>query len=335
MNKLKIFSFIIISALFTTFIIFPACKAEPEVVIETVVKTVTETVTETVEVEKEVPDEAKLIVYVTPCITAFYGWNMAHEAFLQSCKEYGYIGSVVGDNNVDPVTMVEFFQQGVSGGADAIVVYPVEPAAFEGPYKEASEKNIPIVETAIDSNADEVINWVGTDAINAGRFAGQKCVEGTEGKANVLISMTGPGNKNQDAWIAGFKEVIADSPDIEVITEVFTKSTTDVAVEVIGNALTAYPEIDFIYCVEGFSPAAAATVVKEKGLVGEVRILAIDKAPETIDFIKEGVIWGTLDQGFSLWGTVPVEQLTNYWNEEPVERRVDSGLVFYDINNIE
>ena len=278
--------------------------------------------------------KAKVIVYVTPCISAFYGWNMAHEAFLKSCKEMGYIGSVVGDNNVDPVTMVDFFQQGVSAGADAMVVYPVEPAAFEGPYKEAAAKKIPIIETAIDSNAPEVMCWVGTDNATAGVLSADKAAEGTGGKANILIAFTGPGNKNQEDRIASFKEELKKFPDMKVVVEVFTKSNADTALQVIGDGLSANPSVDFIWCMEGFSPTAAATVVQEKNLVGKVKILAVDKSQETIDFIKSGVIWATIDQGFAMWGTVPVEQLTNFWAGKPVERRVDSGAVFYDINNI-
>ncbi|MCL4417851.1 MAG: substrate-binding domain-containing protein [Actinobacteria bacterium] len=312
-----------------------AATTETTTAAETTVTETTAAAVETTAAETTSGARAKVIVYVTPCISAFYGWNIAHQAFLESVKKYGYIGSVVGDNNVDPVTMVEYFQQGVSAGADAMVVYPVEPAAFEGPYKEAAAKKIPIIEVAIDSNASEVISWVGTDSNNAGKTAAQKAAEGTGGKANILIVWTGPGNKNQEAWIAGFKEELKNNPEMKIITEVFDKSSTDVGVEQIGNALSANPEIDFIWCVEGFAPTAAATVVKEKGLVGKVKILAIDKSQETIDNIKNGIIWATLDQGFPMWGTVPVEQLINYWEGKPVERRVDSGLVFYDINNIE
>ena len=308
------------------------CKA-PETIVETVIETVTETVTETV----EVTIEPKYITYVSPAIGISPEWNKAHDAFLEKCREFGYIGNVAGSDKVDANEMLTVIEAAIGEGVDAFITAPLTPDVFKPAYEAANDAGILVIDVAIDSESSlpNVLSYVGTNYENLARMAAEKVIEKTEGKANIIVVYTGPDVVSQEAEIDAFIEATKDYPDIKIIERVFDKSQVELATELTIAALTAYPETDLIWCVEGAAPTGVSTAVKELDLVGKVDILGIDMQFEVVKNIDEGIIWASIEQNFPAWGTIPVEILHDYWEGNEVDRSVDSGAIWWDKDNLE
>ena len=70
----------------------------------------------------------------------------------------------------------------------------------------------------------------------------------------------------------------------------------DKAVSLTENAMQAHPNLVGIFGCNASNPIGAARAVKNAGLSGKVKIVGLDDLPETIQFVKEGVITATMAQ---------------------------------------
>ena len=270
----------------------------------------------------------KQLVYITPCINISPDWNVANATFLDKCKEYGYIGQVVGTNDATPELMIEYFEIAISNGVDGICNCPLVPEQFKAVYGEALAAKIPVVDVAIDSGFEAVISAVTTNAEQHGTLAAEKIIEKSGGKAKLLIEST-PESENQEIAITAFMKAIEGS-DITVIDRFFSGT----GFEEINNstlaALQAYPECDFIWCVDGYGPYGASFALQELGLIGKVTVLAVDMQPQCVEDMEAGIIWASFEQNFHGWGGTPVDLLKDYWDGKDVPRFVDAGLTFWE-----
>lgn len=107
--------------------------------------------------------------------------------------------------------------------------------------------------------------------------------------------------------IQGFKAAMAKHPNIKIVFEQPDNDDLDKAVQLTENALQAHPDLVGIFGCNASNPIGAARAVQNAGLAGKVKIVGLDDLPETIQFIKDGVITATMaqrqwDQGY--WAVV-------------------------------
>ena len=96
--------------------------------------------------------------------------------------------------------------------------------------------------------------------------------------------------------IEGFKAAMAKHPNIKIVFELPDNDDLDKAVSLTENALQAHPKLVGIFGCNASNPIGAARAVKNAGLTGKVKIVGLDDLPETIQFVKEGVITAVMAQ---------------------------------------
>lgn len=99
--------------------------------------------------------------------------------------------------------------------------------------------------------------------------------------------------------------------------------------------LTAHPEINVVLSWQGVSSTGIIAAIKEKGAVGTIVGVTNDVTPETIDGIKEGVIFGTSKQNFCKMAVLAVDNLVALANGEKVDEAIDSGITFVTKDNVD
>lgn len=301
-----------------------ACKAEAASVEESADEAPTE--------------EPKEITYVTVLLNVYYGWNLAHQGAIDRAAEYGYNINIVGPNEVDTAMQLDFMDTAIGQGVDAIIAVPLVPDSYHDIYSKANDAGIIIGEAAVTAGSDlpNIITSGYSDNTLWGVQVADVIAEKTGGEANILVATTALDTPNQLESRQSFEEYVGEKyPGLKIITVVETQSDHNKGLEVIKNALTAYPEIDFIWSNEGFTAQAAATALDELGMKGEVTILGVDAAKETMELIVAGDVWATFDQAFyEAWGTSIIDQFKNYWDGKPVEKSMYVPFVYYDQDNI-
>ena len=109
----------------------------------------------------------------------------------------------------------------------------------------AVNQGIPVI--TIDTDAPESLRttYIGTDNL-AGQIAGKTLVEGTKGQATVGIITGSFTNAHHQLRVEGFKNVVADIEEVEIV-EIEESNITQVIAEKTYEMLKNHPEIDALY----------------------------------------------------------------------------------------
>jgi ribose transport system substrate-binding protein len=178
---------------------------------------------------------------------------------------------------------------------DGLAVSCLDPATNVQLLGEAVKAGVNTI--TFDTFCSEDFDFVGhkgdyQDGADLAKFLAEKI--GEEGKVGILAgSLTAT---NHAARVKGFKETIAAYPNIQVVFEQPDDDNLEKAVSLTENALQANPDLKGIFGANASNPIGAARAVKNAGKAGEVVIVGMDDLPETLEFIKEGVIAGVKAQ---------------------------------------
>ncbi|HHV99224.1 MAG TPA: sugar ABC transporter substrate-binding protein [Clostridiaceae bacterium] len=259
-------------------------------------------------------------------------------------EELGVRTEYVGPAEYDMNAMIAAFEQAIAKKPNGIVVVGFEPS-LDPIVDKAIDAGIPVVTVDADLPTSKRIAFVGTGNVNAGRTGGEKLAELIGGKGKVAI-MTKPGQSNLEERVAGYKEALFKYPDIEIVQIVDTQSDPVVAAQAAATLLQKYPDLAGIACVEAAGGSGAATAVKEAGLAGKVKIIAMDRGNEVLEAIEEGVISASVAQQTALMPYYAVQILYNLNNSKVdittdnkaagvkgVPSMVDTGVVIVDSSN--
>lgn len=259
-------------------------------------------------------------------------------------EELGVRTEYVGPAEYDMNAMVAAFEQAIAKKPNGIVVVGFE-SSLDPIVKKAIDAGIPVVTVDADLPTSERIAFVGTGNFNAGRTGGEKLAALVGNKGKVAI-MTKPGQSNLEERVAGYKEALSKFKDIEIVQIVDTQSDPVVAAQAASALLQKYPDLVGIACVEGAGGSGAATAVKEAGMAGKVKIVAMDRGNEVVQAIEEGIISASVAQQTALMPYYAVQILYNLNNSKVaittdnklagvkgIPAVVDTGVIVVDSTN--
>jgi ribose transport system substrate-binding protein len=135
--------------------------------------------------------------------------------------------------------------------------------------------------------------FVGVNAYKAGAAMGPELVKAI-GESGKIVLSTNIGASNSEDKIRGLKNFLEDYPRIQIVATVDDKTLVKEGSEALKPVLQANRDAKAVIGVNAGSGGAAATAVKELGLVGRVKIVCQDRDDITLNFIKEGVITSTI-----------------------------------------
>ena len=130
------------------------------------------------------------------------------------------------------------------------------------------------------------------DGYQCGKYVAEKL--GGKGKVAILLgSLTSPEHSGR---CDGFRKALKEYPNIKIVFEQPDNDNLEQAVSVTEGALQANPDLNGILCCNASNPIGAARAVKNAGKAGKILIGGFDNLPETLDFVRDGVIQVTMAQ---------------------------------------
>jgi len=187
-------------------------------------------------------------------------------------------------------------EQAIADKADGIITCPLDPAAFKDIIAKAQAAGIVVASIGcVDDNANFS---VGTDNKAYGQVAADFIAQATGGKGQVGIMGTDQTTPNQVIQVEAFKaQIAAKYPDMKVLTWESDTSDAGIAAQKFPAMIQAYPEMNYIWIIEGAAPGAIPAAFKEAGVEpGKIGVLAVDAQDSTLQAIQEGWISATLNQ---------------------------------------
>lgn len=249
----------------------------------------------------------------------FYDHKMGME---MAGKELGVRTEYVGPAENDMNAMVAALEQAIAKKPNGLVVVGFNEQLIPSIQK-ATDAGIPVVTVDADLPTSSRIAFIGTGNEEAGITGGTKMAELLGGKGKVAV-MYSPGQTNLEERVEGYKKSFENYADIEIVEYVDTKQDSVVAAQSIAAVLQKHPDLAGIICVDATGGTGAATAVKEAGLTGKVKIIAMDRSNEVLAAIEEGVISASVAQQTALMPYYAVQMLMNL-NNSKVEITTDNA----------
>lgn len=240
-------------------------------------------------------DDALNIWYVNP-LPNTPDWGRSGRIFQEGATANGYKATMVGPNKIDIPAMISQIEQAITDGADGIITCPLDPAAFKGVIDQAKSKGIVVASIGcVDPNATFS---VGTGNEQYGRVSADIINAQTGGHAMVGIVGTDQTTPNQAAQVKGFRAQIAEKyPNIKELVWESDNSDAGIAAQKMGAMVSAYPDMNYLWIIEGAAPGAVPAALGEAGKKpGDIKVLAVDAQDSTLKAIEDGWITTTLNQ---------------------------------------
>lgn len=199
------------------------------------------------------------------------------------------------------------FDDCMAGGYDAIVIGAISEAGLALKFEEAIAAGIPVISTVNPVADAETTAKMFVEFDVMGEQTGSYLVEHLAGAEANVVNFPGPaGSGWAELFNDGFKRAIEGVDNVTLLDEKFGDSGVSVQLQLIQDALQAYPEMNVIW---GTAPTAEAGIaaVAEVGREGEIMIMSSYENQAMLDALNRGDILGFATQYPVLEGRVAID----------------------------
>jgi ribose transport system substrate-binding protein len=281
-------------------------------------------------------DRSKLeFTFVAPMLGNDY-WDGVIRGVNEAAVEQGVNVNIVAPGaNFDLTVCIDLLDAAIASGVDGIIMGAYDADAVIPGFQKAKDAGIPVVTVDCDSPNSTRYHYAGTSNYNAGYFAGKTMAERTGGKANIGILTGGLAGDSAVGRINGFKDAIKDYPDMKILATEVTDEDALIAVQKAEAMISTYPEMNAVFGVRVYDGPGVGTVVAERG-IKNFFIIGFDEVNTMMDYIRQGICYGTLVQNTNKMGRLGVEMLVQIIEgNPPAEEIIDTGIILVTKDNID
>jgi ribose transport system substrate-binding protein len=257
---------------------------------------------------------------------------------------------VVGPDTYDPANERDAFHALLSKNPKpaGILVSPADPDMMKPEIDSAIAAGIPVLTIDTDSPASNRLFFIGTNNYQAGQLGGQLMAKQLNGKGNIVV-FTMPNQVNLEERMHGYKDVLERYPGIKITQVIDIKGDPRIAFDQTQAMIDKKEPVDAFACLEAQAGKEVATVLENNHLAGKKVIVAMDTDDKTLEWVKKGVIAGTIAQKPYTMGYVGIKMVDDYHHSEqdiakmasstgpmsPLPAFVDTGATLVDKNNVD
>jgi ABC-type sugar transport system substrate-binding protein len=223
---------------------------------------------------------------------------------------------------------------------DVIGVSPLMETGWEAVFQEAKEAGIPVilVDRRADVPEDLYATHLGSDFVEEGRNAARVMAKLLNGKGNIVELVGTVDSAPANDRYKGFREVLKDYPDMQIIASESGDFTRAKGREVMEGFLQRYgDQIDALYSHNDDMAIGAIRAIEEYGLRPgyDIKIVSVDAIGDAFRAMIDGKLNATVECN-PLLGPDFFELALKVVNGEPVPKWIPSQEgVFYPDNAAE
>ena len=275
-------------------------------------------------------------------------WKAAGAGFTNAASQMKVRADISGPSTFDPKAERDALDQAIQKKATGILIDITDTSLLNDGIDKAIAAGIPVVTIDSDGPASKRLFFIGTNNYQAGFMGGQRLAQELKNKGNVVV-FTMPDQPNLQDRLHGYKEALAKTPDIKITRVVDIQGDPriafDTATQIIGKERD---KVDAFVCLEAQSGKEVAGVLDSYHVTGKT-VIAMDTDPETLDWLKKGVIAATIAQKPYTMAFVGMQMLDNLYHHKPsslnadwakdsyspVPSFVDTGTALIDKSNVD
>lgn len=271
------------------------------------------------------------------------------QEFKEGAFEAGKVYDAAIEFNLVPETdsnegTVEYINIAYESKVDGIIVAAENTKEYEAAINRAAQGNLNIVVGVVESVNNNRLAYIGTNfyqyGVQAAKLVSQAGYDNASVNLAVILSSENSEESDtaattqNDVMLSGLNSALDSEGRINLVTTLYRSSDLLGAEDLTRKILTQYPDIDVIFCTNAKDTVAAARVIVERNLVGQVVIVGTDVTREIINYIHKGIIFGVLDRNGYRAGYQSVEHLCKSIGNNFQNSYVDIKIDAYTTVNI-
>jgi rhamnose transport system substrate-binding protein len=249
-------------------------------------------------------DQTRIALVVKSLGNGFF--DAANKGAQEAAEELGVEVIYTGPTAATAEAQIEVVNSLIAQQVDAIAISANDPDALVPVLQRAQERGIKVVSwdsgvapegRQIHLNPSET-NLIGETII---KLAADYLPEG----GDVAILSAASTATNQNAWIEAAKAAIPEKfPNINLVATVYGDDDSVKSTEEARGLIAAYPDLKAIIAPTTVGVVAAAQVVTDQNLIGQVNVTGLALPSEFKQFIDNGAsqavaLWNPIDLGYS------------------------------------
>ena len=244
-------------------------------------------------------------------------WKTVNAGFTKAAQAYGVNARLDGPDDYNAAAELDSLRKAVAAKPAGILISVADAVTFREDIINAVEAGIPVITVDSDAPTSNRLFFIGTNNLSAGHLGGQRLVEKLHGKGNVVFYSI-PGQPNLDERLRGYKDIMADHPQMKVIDVLNVKGDPGIAFDQTRQYLakTGADKVDAFVSLESSSGPAIADVLKREHASDRL-LIAMDVGPETLSLIQDGTIDSTVSQKPYTMGFVGLALLDQIHHHKP------------------
>ena len=227
-------------------------------------------------------------------------WRTANTASIQETAAELGINLKFSDAQQKQENQIKAIRSFIAEQVDVIGIPPVVETGWETVFQEAKDAGIPII--LVDRRAavpeDLYVSYLGSDFVEEGRRAAKAMVDIVGEKASIVELVGTVGSAPANDRGKGFREILAEYPDLQIIDSQSGDFTRAKGKEVMEAFLKSYgEEITALYAHNDDMAIGAIQAIEEYGLKpGEdIKIVSVDAVRGAFEAMIEGKLNCTVE----------------------------------------
>ncbi len=289
----------------------------------------------------------ELYVLVSANIQVPY-WKAAGAGLSQSASQMKVRYEFVGPDEYNPQAEKEAFEKALTKKPTGILVSAADAKLLTESIDKAIASGIPVITIDSDAPDSKRLFFIGTNNYQAGVSGGTRLAAELKGKGNVVV-FTMPAQANMADRLRGYRAALDDHPEIKIVRVVDIagdpRIVFDTTTEILGKERD---KVDAFVCLEAQGGKEVANVLASNKVTNKV-VIAMDTDPDTLEWIRKGVIAATISQKPYTMSYFGVRVLDEFYHNKlpslsgdfakdsfaPVPSFVDTGSALVDKSNVE
>lgn len=234
------------------------------------------------------------------------------------------------DSKNNSSTQIEQIENCIAIGYDVIIFQQVDAEAPVSAVKKAVEKGIKVIVTtgSINDNGESV--YIDADPVQQGKALAEYAIKNLPQNAKIAILQGPAGNFHANGREEGFKEILKERQDIEIVAEDIAEWKKDKALNIVQNWLVSL-ELDGILAHNDDMALGAIEAIKMSGIEKELQVYGIDATAGGCKAVKDNLLKATVFQNAVTYAHQSLDYAAKALKREKIESvRIDSELVTPD-----
>ena len=261
------------------------------------------------------PSEKKLTIALSLPDMAFPFFVFMEKQVRDEAAKIGNIEIVTLDATNKVPKQTADMEAVIAKKYDGVIISPITAEGMAPAVQEVVDAGIPVVTIDRTVYGVNTLAHVGADNVRGGELQGELLLKLFPEGAKVFELMGTPGSSPAIDRSKGLHNVLDKQDKVKIVFQQTANFRRADALTVTESGLGAEPNPDAVVAANDEMAFGALEALKARGLAGKTIVIGYDALPEALVMVRDGELYGTVDQFPGEQSRVALRVLVDYlWN---------------------